>query len=94
VPNAPNAPGGAAGQFSMAEFFIARAWRRRGIGAQAVRLLFDRFAGSWLITEHQDNGAAVKFWRGVVSAYTRGKYQERVVNGEVQQHFESGPQRR
>jgi predicted acetyltransferase len=91
---APNAPGSAAGEFSMAEFFIARPWRRRGIGAQAVRLLFDRFAGNWLITEHQGNGAAVKFWRGVVSAYTRGKYQERVVNGEVQQHFESGPQRR
>ena len=59
-----------------------------------VAKTFDRFAGNWLITEHQGNGAAVKFWRGVVSAYTRGKYQERVVNGEVQQHFVSGSQRR
>src|SRR5450755_2568492 len=38
----PVAVGGAAGgavaraEFSMAEFFIARQWRRRGIGAQAV----------------------------------------------------------
>ena len=31
--------------FSMAEFFIARAWRRRGIGHEAVRLICDRFAG-------------------------------------------------
>jgi predicted acetyltransferase len=87
---------GSAGEFefSMAEFFIARPWRRRGIGAQAVRLLFDRFNGQWLITEHVNNTGAVKFWRGVVAAYTRGKYQERVINGEVQQHFESGPQRR
>jgi predicted acetyltransferase len=86
--------GNAAGtsEFSMAEFFIARAWRRRGIGAQAVRLLFDRFAGHWLITEHVRNTGAVKFWRGVVATYSRGKYQERVVNGEVQQHFQSGPQ--
>jgi predicted acetyltransferase len=81
-------------EFSMAEFFIARPWRRRGIGAQAVRLLFDRFAGQWLITEYQLNHAAVKFWRGVVATYTRGQFQERIVNGEVQQHFESGPQRR
>jgi predicted acetyltransferase len=83
-----------ASEFSMAEFFIARPWRRRGIGAQAVRLLFDRFAGHWLITEHVRNTGAVKFWRGVVATYTHGKYQERIVNGEVQQHFESGPQRR
>jgi predicted acetyltransferase len=81
-------------EFSMAEFFVARRWRRRGIGSQAVRLLFDRFDGQWLITEHVRNSGAVKFWRGVVAAYTRGKYQERIVNGEVQQHFESGPQRR
>jgi predicted acetyltransferase len=84
----------ASAEFSMAEFFIARLWRRRGIGAQAVRLLFDRFAGQWLITEHLDNSTAVSFWRSVVAAYTRGKYQERIVNGEVQQRFESGPQRR
>jgi predicted acetyltransferase len=84
----------AAPEFSMAEFFIARAWRRRGIGAEAVRLLFDRFAGQWLISEHVRNTTAVKFWRRVVTGYTQGKYQERIHNGEVQQHFESGPQRR
>jgi len=84
----------AGSDFSMGEFFVARPWRRRGIGAQAVRLLFDRFNGRWLITEHQGNTGAVKFWRGVVAAYTRGKYQERIANGEVQQHFESRPQRR
>jgi predicted acetyltransferase len=83
-----------AAEFSMAEFFIARTWRRRGIGAHAVRLLFDRFDGHWLISEHARNTAAVNFWRRVVSTYTGGKYQERIVDGEVQQHFESGRQRR
>lgn len=90
---APSAAGAAA-EFSMAEFFVARKWRRRGIGAQAVRLLFDRFNGQWLITEHVRNTGAVKFWRGVVTAYTQGRFEERIVNGEVQQHFASGPQRR
>jgi predicted acetyltransferase len=84
----------AAPEFSMAEFFIARPWRRRGIGAEAVRLLFDRFAGQWLISEHVRNTTAVKFWRRVVTGYTQGKFQERIFNGEVQQHFASGPQRR
>jgi predicted acetyltransferase len=80
-------------EYSMAEFFIARDWRRRGIGAQAVRLLLDRFKGHWLITEHQRNPAAVKFWRRVVATYTAGQYQERIVNGEVHQRFESGSRR-
>ena len=45
----------------MKEFFIARQWRRRGIGAQAVRLLLDRFTGRWLITEHQRNTSRGEF---------------------------------
>jgi predicted acetyltransferase len=92
VPAGASAAGAA--EFSMAEFFIARPWRRRGIGSEAVRLLFDRFAGRWLISEHVRNTAAVNFWRRVVSAYTRGQYQERIVDGEVHQRFMSGTQRR
>jgi len=80
-------------QYVMKEFFIARNWRRRGIGAQAVRLLLDRFTGKWLITEHVRNTTAVNFWRRVVSSYTDGRYQERIVNGEVHQRFESGSRR-
>src|ERR1700689_4612754 len=83
----------AASEYSMAEFFVARPWRRRGIGAQAVRLLLDRFTGQWLITEDPMNSAAGKFWRRVVYAYTGSKYQERIVNGEVHQRFESGSRR-
>jgi predicted acetyltransferase len=87
------ASGGAAGtsrtvEYAMKEFFIARQWRRRGIGAQAVRLLLDRFTGRWLITEHMRNTTAV-----MVAAYTAGQYQERIVNGEVHQRFESGSRR-
>jgi predicted acetyltransferase len=80
-------------EFSMADFFIARDWRRRGIGAEAVRLILDRFEGAWLITEYVRNDPAVKFWRAVVSGYTAGKYQERMLSGEVEQRFASGPRR-
>jgi predicted acetyltransferase len=77
----------------MAEFFIARPWRRRGIGEEAVRLILDRFQGHWLITVHVGNDIAVRFWRKVVRVYTAGKYQERIVDGEVRQRFESGLRR-
>jgi predicted acetyltransferase len=76
--------------YSMAEFFIAREWRRRGLGQEAVRLIWDRFAGRWHIMEYLRNAPAVAFWRRVVNAYTRSNYRERSSSGEVHQYFESG----
>ncbi len=76
--------------YRMAEFFVSRPNRGLGIGRGAVQLILDRFAGRWEIVEYMRNPDAVKFWRRVVSGYTKGRYQERVVNGEVHQVFESG----
>lgn len=76
--------------YRMAEFFIARPHRRLGVGQSAVRLILDRFAGRWEITEYVRNQGAVNFWRRVVSRYTRGNYQERINDGEVRQTFVSG----
>ncbi len=75
--------------YRMAEFFIDRAHRRRGLGRSAVRLILDRYAGRWEISEYTRNPAAVQFWRKVVMAYTRGDYRERSSNGEVRQYFTS-----
>jgi predicted acetyltransferase len=84
---------GAAVDYSMAEFFVARAWRRHGVGQEAVRLIFDRFAGRWHIMEYLRNPGAVSFWRRVVAGYTNGRYQERGGNGEIHQYFESNARR-
>lgn len=86
-------PGRAPVDFHMAEFFIAREHRRLGIGQGAIALIFDRFAGRWEVQEYLRNPSAVKFWRRVVSDYTRGHYEERVESGEVRQTFRSGPAR-
>jgi predicted acetyltransferase len=87
------AAGRAPVDFRMAEFFVTRTFRRRGVGRSAVELILNRFAGRWEITEYLRNPVAVAFWRRVVAAYTQGRYQERVTNGEVRQVFESGAQR-
>ena len=55
----------------------------------AVQIILNRFAGRWEINEYLRNPIAVNFWRRVVAAYTRGDYEERIVNGEVRQHFSS-----
>jgi predicted acetyltransferase len=60
------------------------------VGRIAVELILNRFAGRWEITEYLRNAEAVHFWRRVVSRYTRGNYQERIINGEVHQVFDSG----
>jgi predicted acetyltransferase len=75
--------------YRMAEFFVTRTRRRLGIGQMAVQLILSRFAGRWEISEYLRNTAAVSFWRRVVASYTRGRYQERIVNGEVHQVFDS-----
>jgi predicted acetyltransferase len=75
--------------YRMAEFFVLRTRRRLGIGQTAVQLILNRFAGRWEISEYLRNAAAVNFWRRVVASYTRGTYQERIVNGEVRQVFDS-----
>ena len=80
-------------EYRMAEFFICRASRRLGVGRTAVNLILNRFAGPWEITEYLRNPGAVSFWRRVVSGYTRGCYQERVINGEVRQIFDSRVER-
>jgi predicted acetyltransferase len=80
-------------EFSMAEFFIARPWRRRGVGQAAVRLILDRFSGRWHIKEYLRNPRAVEFWRCVVADYTAGNYQERGDSGEMHQYFDSSARR-
>jgi predicted acetyltransferase len=79
--------------YRMVEFFISRANRRLGIGRTAVTLILNRFSGRWEITEYLRNPDAVSFWRRVVAGYTHGHYQERVINGEVRQVFDSRVER-
>lgn len=83
------AAGDDAVDYHMSEFFVRASHRRAGIGRDAARLIFDRFAGEWEIVEYQRHGGAVAFWRQVVSGYSKGRYTERARNGEVRQRFSS-----
>ena len=75
----------------MSEFFIPRHFRRAGIGAQAARLIFDRFPGRWRVAEMATNRTAQRFWRRVIDEYTDGIYEETEEddwNGPIQ-YFEA-----
>lgn len=75
--------------YRMAEFFVARASRGLGIGRIAAELIFNRFAGRWEIIEYARHPRAVQFWRGVLAAYMPGAVEERSVDGEIRQTFDS-----
>ena len=83
------AAGEVAADYHMSEFFVRKAHRRSGVGRDAARLIFDRFAGDWEILEYQRHPGAVAFWRRVLSTYNKGKFTERSRNGEVHQRFTS-----
>jgi predicted acetyltransferase len=65
-----------AGGHDLTEFFVLRAYRRRGVGNVAARQLFDRFPGRWEVRELAENAPAIAFWRRVIDGYTGGRYRE------------------
>jgi predicted acetyltransferase len=75
--------------FCMAEFFVAASARRLGVGRDAARLIFNRFSGTWQVTEFLYNKPAVAFWRATVADYTSNQFNETRMHGEVRQVFKS-----
>jgi predicted acetyltransferase len=65
----------------VAEFFVARPKRGRGVGAEAARILFDRFGGRWEVRQTTRNTAAIAFWRKVIERYTGGRFEESMHDG-------------
>jgi predicted acetyltransferase len=59
----------------MAEFFVLRGWRRRGIGRTAAHALFLHFPGRWDVRVLEANVGALPFWEQIVSSYTRHHFQ-------------------
>ena len=56
--------------WDMAEFFVMRGFRRRGIGTLAAHQVWRRFPGIWTVRVMQANVAARSFWSGAVSMFT------------------------
>ena len=67
---------GEVGVNDVAEFFVMKKYRRRGVGAAAARELFDRFTGRWEVRQVRTNTAAIAFWRKTIGDYTGGAFTE------------------
>lgn len=59
---------------NIAEFFVMRKYRHKGVGKAVCMKVFDMFPGGWEISQWINNLPAQKFWKTVVTGYTNGKY--------------------
>lgn len=60
----------------LAEFFVMRGYRHKGIGRALAFQTFDTYRGYWEIAEVGPNLPAQAFWRKVIAEYTNGRFQE------------------
>ena len=60
---------GIQGVWDMAEFFVLRRYRRRGIGTQIAREVWVRFPGPWEVRVMQSNVSACRFWERAISGF-------------------------
>ncbi len=61
--------------FDLAEFFVVRGLRRRGVGAAAAARVFSSFAGTWEVRVMEQNVGAQTFWECAVSSFTNGRFE-------------------
>jgi predicted acetyltransferase len=64
----------------VAEFFVMRKYRRKGVGALAAVRAFSMYRRRWEVRQTAANTAATAFWRRVIGAYTGGAYEETVMD--------------
>ena len=73
---------GAPDVMDVAEFFVMRKYRRKGIGSICAAHLFDLFRGKWEVRQTEQNFAGTAFWRKTIHEYTGGSFQEMLLNDE------------
>jgi predicted acetyltransferase len=56
--------------WDIAEFFVLRGCRRRGIGTQVAHQVWRQFPGPWEVRVMQSNVSAHDFWTRAISAFT------------------------
>ncbi len=55
--------------WDMAEFFIMRRYRKRGIGTEVAHEIWRRFPGMWEVRVMQLNHPACEFWRRSITRF-------------------------
>ena len=62
---------------NMGEFFVARHYRREGVGRAAALAVIRERPGQWELAVARKNTSALAFWRGVAAQVAAGPVDER-----------------
>lgn len=60
---------------NIAEFFVMKKYRHKGVGKVAAMKIFDMFKGGWEISQWANNLPAQNFWKKTINEYSNGKYE-------------------
>ena len=64
-----------AGANSIAEFFVMRKYRRRGVGRIVACEIFAKFPGKWEVLQCRTNIPSIRFWEKIVGEYADGSFE-------------------
>ncbi|MCC2667021.1 MAG: putative family acetyltransferase, partial [Gammaproteobacteria bacterium] len=62
--------------FNMAQFFILRKFKNKGIGSYIAQECFNKFPGIGEVMVIPGNEGAYRFWRAAIKKYTQGNFIE------------------
>lgn len=62
--------------YNMAQFFILRKFKSKGVGRYVATACFSRFKGVWEIMVIPENKGAYSFWKSVVGEFTQENFTE------------------
>lgn len=62
--------------FNMAQFFIARKFKNKGIGRYIAQQCFNQFPGKWEVMVIPGNEGAYRFWRSTIKHYSDNNFIE------------------
>ena len=71
---------------AVAEFFILKKYRRRGIGKKLAFEIFQQFLGRWEVCTSANNIVAEKFWQNIIEQFAPDnieKVQDRIDDRKV-----------
>ncbi|MBU0510530.1 MAG: GNAT family N-acetyltransferase [Chloroflexi bacterium] len=71
------------GAKSIAEFFVMRKYRRKGVGRAVAFQVFDKFPGKWEVIQHEDNKPSKHFWEELIGEYTTKNFKIEEVETEL-----------
>jgi len=67
---------------SIAEFYIKKEFRKKGIGNEAAKQAFELFPGRWETRQLKGKAIVHSFWLEIISELTHNQFQEIIMNNK------------